>query len=274
MARRVVLLLVDGLRPDAVTPTLMPALCGLGRDYTRARIARTVQPSVTVAALASLATGVGPRTHRLTEPGLGFLPALPRLRPVAQELQRGGIETAVVCADLDTAGRSVTWALATAAGVGKLVVAGSHARETVDAAGELLNRPGLTVVYLPDCDRAGHAAGWMSSPYLEAAAGIDSAVGALAPAASAARALVIVLSDHGGGGVRPNDHDEPHPVNQRITLALAGPDVRRRHMLGEVSLLDVPATLLWYFGRRVPDSYEGQVLDRAFLPVPSVPAAA
>jgi hypothetical protein len=97
MARRVVILLADGLRPDAVTPVLMPSLDRLGNDYTRARVARTVQPSVTVAALASLATGVGPRTHRLTEPGLGFLPALPRLRPVAQELQRGGIETAVVC---------------------------------------------------------------------------------------------------------------------------------------------------------------------------------
>ena len=274
MARRVVLVLADGLRPDAVTPVLMPSLYRLGRDHTRARVARTVQPSVTVAALASLATGVGPRTHRLTEPGLGFLPVLPRLRPVAQELHRGGIETAVVCADMDTTGRSVTWALATAAGVGKLVVAGQSAHETVEAARERLEgrNPGLTVVYLPDCDRAGHASGWMSPAYLAAATRLDAAVGALA--ALAQDALVIVVSDHGGGGVRANDHHEPHPLNERITLVLAGPEVRRWHALQEdISLLDVPATVLWYFGLPVPASYEGRVLDHAFQPALSAPAA-
>lgn len=76
MARRVVLILVDGLRPDVVKPDLMPRLWALSREYTRADLARTIRPSVTVAALASLATGVRPDTHRLTEPGLGFLPAL------------------------------------------------------------------------------------------------------------------------------------------------------------------------------------------------------
>jgi predicted AlkP superfamily pyrophosphatase or phosphodiesterase len=274
MVRRVVILLADGLRPDAVTPVLMPSLYRLASDYTRAPIARTVQPSATVAALASLATGVAPRTHRLTEPGLGFLPALPRLRPVAQELQRRGIETAVVCAEMDTTGRSVTWALATAAGVGKLVVAGQSAGETVKAARERLegHSPGLTVVYLPDCDRAGHASGWMSPGYLAAAAQVDAAVGALA--AMAQDALMIVVSDHGGGGVRTNEHEEPHPLNERITLVLAGSGVRRWHVLREgVSLLDVPPTVLWYFGLPIPGSYEGRVLDHAFQPALWAPAA-
>jgi len=58
--RRVVLVLADGLRPDAITPTDMPSLDALSRRFTTALRASTVRPSRTVAALASLATGVAP----------------------------------------------------------------------------------------------------------------------------------------------------------------------------------------------------------------------
>jgi len=123
--RRVVLVLADGLRPDAITPGVMPSLDALGGAFTLALHARTVRPSKTVAALASLATGVAPQTHRLTEPGLGR----------------------------------------------RLTARGSRARETAATANCLLARreERLLFVYLPDCDRAGHAHGWMSQRYLAAA---------------------------------------------------------------------------------------------------------
>ena len=146
MARRVVLVLVDGLRPDAVTPGLMPSLHALGEDYVRAADARTVRPSVTVAALASLATGVGPETHRLTEPGLGFLPGLRRLKPVAGELVRAHLPTAIVCAEMGGAARSIAWALVTAAGVSRLDVSGDRASETAAAAGDVVREAGHTDV--------------------------------------------------------------------------------------------------------------------------------
>src|SRR2546427_8062412 len=101
--RRVVLVLADGLRPDAITPGIMPSLDALGSAFTIALHARPVRPSTTVAALASLATGVAPQTHRLTEPGLGFLTNLRSLRPVALELGRGGIPADVVTGELGTA---------------------------------------------------------------------------------------------------------------------------------------------------------------------------
>ena len=78
--RRLVVVLADGLRPDAVSPGIMPSLHALGRAFTLAHHARTVRPSTTVPALASLATGVGPRTHRFLEPGLAFLSGLGALR--------------------------------------------------------------------------------------------------------------------------------------------------------------------------------------------------
>ncbi|HEV8382085.1 MAG TPA: hypothetical protein VGQ29_10890, partial [Gemmatimonadales bacterium] len=72
-------------------------------------------------------------------------------------------------------------------------------------------------------------------------------------------------ADHGGGGVSTHDHAEPHPSNDHIPLILAGPEVTRRHQLTRpVSLLDIPPTVLWWFGLDVPVCYEGRVLTQAF----------
>jgi phosphopentomutase len=130
----------------------------------------------------------------------------------------------------------------------------------------------LVFVYLPDCDRAGHAHGWMSDRYLEAAAEVDAAVGVLT--ACVDNAVLIVTADHGGGGVSATEHREPHPVNDRIPLMLAGPGVTRQHQLTRpISILDVPATILWWFGLDVPQCYEGRPLLEAFTrvagPVPA-----
>ena len=266
--RRLVIVLADGLRPDAVSPTLMPSLDALGHAYTLARRATTVRPSATVAALASLATGVGPETHKLIEPGLRFLPRLGKIRPVPWELARAGVPVDIVTADLGPAALPVAWALASTAGVRRLVAKGSRARETAAAAARLLSQrdEGMLFVYLPDCDRAGHAHGWMSTPYLEAAAEVDAGIGQLSSWTE--DAVFIVTADHGGGGVTANEHDEPHPVNDHIPLVVAGPGVTRRHQLTRtISLLDVPATVLWWFGVPVPICYEGRPLSEAFVKV-------
>ena len=268
--RRLVIVLADGLRPDAVSPSVMPSLDALGRVYTLARRARTVRPSATVAALASLATGVGPDTHRLIEPGLEFHPRLRTNRPESRVLARAGIPTDIVTADLGPAALPVAWALASTAGARRLVAKGSRARDTAAAAHRLLSQreQRLLFLYLPDCDRAGHAHGWMSDPYLEAAAEVDAAVGLLSPWND--EAVFIVTADHGGGGVTANEHDEPHPVNDHIPLIVAGPGVTRRHQLTRtISLLDVPATVLWWFGVPVPGDYEGRPLAEAFARVSS-----
>ncbi len=122
---------------------------------------------------------------------------------------------------------------------------------------------GVLLVYLSDCDRAGHRDGWPSQPYLAAARAVDAAVGRLATLA--ADSLLVVLADHGGGGVHPTDHDTPHPDNDRIPLVLAGPGVARRHEITrDVSLLDVPPTVLAHLGVAAPAPYPGRPLDEAF----------
>jgi arylsulfatase A-like enzyme len=262
---RVILVLTDGLRPDAVTTSRMPSLSALADACTQAVHATTVRPSTTVAALATLATGVSPQSHGLIEPGLGFLSRLGRLRPLARELARAGHRSQIVASDFTAVDRSVVWALASAAGVGRFVSRGRRARDVAHCARDAAaDQPhGVMFVYLNDCDRAGHAHGWMSPEHLAAAAEVDAAVGVLAPLAE--RDLVLVLADHGGGGVTPNDHHEPHAVNDAIPLVLAGPDVARgRRLTRPVSILDVPPTVCAWLGMDVPSSYEGRVLSDAF----------
>ncbi len=265
---RCIVVLADGLRPDAVTGPHMPALLGLSRDYTSATHAVTVRPSVTVAALTSFATGVSPVAHSFVEPGLGFLPRLVGLRPLGKELARHRVPTLVAAGSVAARSRSVAWALGACAGVHRLISSSGDAADVVRAALPELELGGsLAFVYLPDCDRAGHAHGWMSDPYLQAAAGVDAAVHHLAVQTGILDdGLLIVLADHGGGGVAPTDHDAPHPLNDAIPLVLAGHDVRRHQTITRpVSLLDVPATVLDWFGIAVPECYEGTALRDAFV---------
>jgi phosphonoacetate hydrolase len=62
-AARVVVVVFDGLRPDMVTPELMPRLSAFGATSSWFREARSVFPSMTRVATTSIATGAMPRVH-------------------------------------------------------------------------------------------------------------------------------------------------------------------------------------------------------------------
>src|SRR5262245_7577161 len=62
-ADRVVICVFDGLRPDFVTPERTPNLARFAAGATWFRQARSVFPSMTRVATASIATGAPPRVH-------------------------------------------------------------------------------------------------------------------------------------------------------------------------------------------------------------------
>ena len=63
--KRAVLMIIDGLRADMVTPTLTPNLCQIARTGRLFRQHRSVFPSATRVTSASIATGCLPITHGL-----------------------------------------------------------------------------------------------------------------------------------------------------------------------------------------------------------------
>jgi hypothetical protein len=273
MFRKIMLVVVDGLRPDAITAGGMPALHTLmGRSW-RASHAVTVRPSVTIAALTSIASGVSPATHGLTEARLRHLPRVRALQPLPAELRRLGVETTIVTPELPGAARWMAGALLRMAGVTRLHATSSAPLSLVETGVRRVegNRGReFVVVYLNDTDLAGHAWGWMSAAYLQAARTIDRALARILPLTLDPETLVIITADHGGGGVLENDHDHPHPVNDSIPLALLGGRISPGLTGGEqpVRLLDIPPTVLHGFGGTAPDGYEGRVLHEAFQTEP------
>ena len=268
--RRVLLVVIDGLRPDAVTPEAMPTLDRLMASGWRAGLATTVRPSVTVAALTSLATGVSPARHGVDHPSLTRLGRVRGLAPLPIELRRHGVETTILAPALGGATRWMAGALLRLGGVSRLG-GGTGAPELLfeQAALQLTTSagPSFAVAYVNDTDIAGHAWGWMSGPYLQAAAIIDRGLHHLEPLHDDPENLVIITADHGGGGVHANAHDHPHPINDRIPLLLLGGGVQRTEVPeGSAHLLDIPPTILWSLGAPVPAQYEGRILSEAFSP--------
>ena len=64
-ASRQLLIVLDGLRPDYVTPAVMPALHALGRQGVVFEQHHAVYPTVTRVNASSIASGVYPGTHGL-----------------------------------------------------------------------------------------------------------------------------------------------------------------------------------------------------------------
>ena len=61
------------------------------------------------------------------------------------------------------------------------------------------------------------------------------------------------------------DHDSDHPMDQTIFVMVAGAAVESCELAGHVSLVDIPATILWSLGVARPTSYAGRVLTDGFL---------
>jgi hypothetical protein len=268
MIRKVLLIVIDGLRPDLITGDDMPVLHALQERSWRPSQARTVRPSITVAALTSLGSGVAPATHGLTEARLRHLPRVRTLSPLPAELRRLGVGTTIVTPELPSAARWMAGALLRLAGVSRLIANSSAPLSLVEAGVGQIDGNSLremVVVYLNDADLAGHAWGWMSAGYRQAARMIDRALACILPLTDDPERLIIITADHGGGGVLDDDHDHPHPLNDAIPLLLLGGRVAPGMARGEpVSLLDIPPTVLHGFGGAAPRSYEGRVIHEAF----------
>jgi hypothetical protein len=264
---RILVLVIDGLRPDAITRAHMPNLTAFSERAWQPPVASTVRPSITVAALSSLGTGVSPETHGLVDPSLDSLARLRQLRPLPAELARLGIRTSVVAGELLPSTRFLVGGLLKLGGVERLIASGTQPRRVAEAmAEELRTSRGRRFVlgYVRETDVAGHAWGWMSEAYLTAARAVDRGLGILNELAEEPGTLVI------GGGVLPSDHDHPHPINDTIPLLVGGLGVRTgAGSTSGASLLDVPPTVLSAFGGNPPAQWQGRVLSEAFEKEPA-----
>jgi predicted AlkP superfamily pyrophosphatase or phosphodiesterase len=177
LARHVVVISIDGLRPDAIQAAGASNLLRMMQEGAYSLQARTIMPSRTLPSHTSMITGVQPAVHGITWND-------------EQVDAQGRVRVATMFDMADSAH------LHTAAFFGKAKfrhLIHSDAPDEVEAPRGLevvlapritqdviqylqFNRPDLLFVHIPDPDIAGHSAGWMTLPYRWAVRRADAAV--------------------------------------------------------------------------------------------------
>lgn len=267
--RRVILVVLDGLRPDAIDAFALPTLRRHRAAGSSTMRGMTVTPSVTAAAMTSLLTGVEPGQHGVRTDRFHVPRSAATLAPLPRVLAAANYPTSAHMAAVPRIFRGITSRIATQLGISDLRQSGDDAPGILKAARHSIaaQRRGLIVMHWPDADRAGHEHGWMSEEYGEAARRLDATMSLLTALAEVPRdsgTLLIALSDHGGGGTDLRNHDSSHPLDQRILIMMSGRSVRLGTLPDGASILDVPATILWALGVESPSSYGGRPLVAAF----------
>lgn len=266
--RRVVLVVLDGLRPDAIPRFGLEHLTALARRGAATMLGRTVSPSVTACAMASLLSGAAPERHGLQSDRFHLPRPKGALHPLPRVLAQHAMPSSAFLAAMPVLFSGIAHRIAAHVGVTQSRFEGRDCTGILTAARATLREQtrGLILMHWPDGDRAGHAHGWMSPQYADAAQRMDGALGSLVAGLdlSDPGTLVIALADHGGGGAVPDHHDSAHPLDRTIPVILAGGAVRRGELAAGASLLDVPATVLWALGIARPESYAGRPLTEAF----------
>ena len=263
MRSRILLILVDGLRPEALSLAACPAMGSLIAQGASTLSARSVVPTMTLPCHMSLVLSVPPERHgvleNLWQPPLVSHPGL------FEVVRHGGLRASMV----------FNWAaLRAMAGADSLYfswfldcLAHDDGDDRVtDAAERHMRRdePDFAFVYLGTADIAGHEHRFLSDRYLRQVERVDRCVERLV-AAHPVEGHVLVHSDHGG-------HDWTHgtdePEDITIPWILKGPGVHSGFTLeAAVSLLDTAPTVAHLLGLPSPPEWEGSIVHEAFLPI-------
>ncbi len=252
VSSHVIVISVDGLRPDAIERFGAPTLKRLIREGSASLEASTIVPSTTLPSHTSMLTGTEPETHgvywneeEMDEHGLVTTPTIFAAAHLA------GLRTAAFFSKPKFRHLAVQGTLDRAhfprGGLGRAL-----ASKTVDAVQAYLmgERPNLMFVHLADADFAGHVFGWMSRPYGWAVRSVDYEISHLIEFADRAFGpdgyTVIVTADHGG---HDRDHGTDDPRDVLIPWIAWGRGVAAGTTLPEgIRTLDTAATALALLG--------------------------
>jgi len=266
-AERVVVVSVDGLRADAIDRWDPPTLAGLVAGGAFTDRARTVSPSLTTPAHLSLLGGVVPEAHGIFSEELAFTAEMASLEPLFQQADdRGVVAEAFMARGGPLEDFEVVLRCRIAFGLDSLTLAAPDASAIADAAAPALADPTrrLLFLHLPDPDAAGHAHGFDSSEYGEAVLRADAAIHRIVQRLGEDD-LLVVTSDHGGGGAfGTHQHGSDADADMLIPILLHGARVVPGRDLGEASILDVAPTVLWALGFAPPAQYDGEILLDGF----------
>jgi predicted AlkP superfamily pyrophosphatase or phosphodiesterase len=255
-ARRVLIVSFDGLRPDAIEAAGAKHIQSLAAAGTRAKVARTVLPSITLVSHASMLSGVSPTKHKIFWNSYDSTKGTILVPTVFDLAKRAGLTTAMIV------GKEKFRHLARPGTVDRFVFETGMPHEIALATKKAIEelKPELLFVHFPHPDQVGHKQGWMSSNQLRAIRDSDHALGeifqVLREQSLFPSTTVILTADHGGSG---RGHGEDSEVSKRIPWYAAGPGV----VIGgeierEITTYDTAATAAKLLALPIPAEWDGK----------------
>ncbi len=256
----VIVISLDGARPDAIRQANTPVLQRLASEGAVDWGAQTVTPSVTLPAHTSMLTGLSVAEHGVTynstPDGCPAIEATTFITTAAD----AGLRAAMV--------------------VGKEKFCIFRQRDTVDYTfarlgdGSVADRvielltddpPDVIFAHFPNPDYFGHLIGWMSDLYINELHSTDFQVGRIIDTLDelnlSATTLVIITADHGG-------HDTGHGTTLAVDMTIPwiayGAGIKAGTVLEGISVADTAPTVLWALGLPLPDTAASRPLTEAF----------
>ncbi|MBN1991991.1 MAG: alkaline phosphatase family protein [Anaerolineae bacterium] len=257
----VVLISIDGLRPDALALAHTPTLDELIKQGAFTPTGQTIVQSFTLPSHASMLTGVVAEKHGLLDslPYIGW-PGLkvPTLFNIAHD---AGLTTGMVF------GKEKLNYLVWGDSVDNLYGTDGYDELVKEEAVKLIGQglPNVLFIHFPDVDRAGHEIGWMSEHQLNTVVYVDKLIGEVVAELKNngywPNTLLIVTADHGGHGQR---HGDDSPVDRTIPWLAVGPDVPKGITMGHINIYDTTATVLYALDVPIPEYFDGRPVMEIF----------
>ena len=252
---RVILILADGMRPDALVRNISAKELAKKSAFTYA--GQTVFPSVTLPCHMSLFHSVDPDRHGTTTNTY-----MPQVRPIQGlfDVLAAGKKRCAMFYDweqLRDLGRPGSLAKSMFFSLGNY---GSQKADDMltDAAIACLTGENMDFIflYLGAPDVFGHDYGWMSEEYMQ---GIEAAWKNIDRVMEAVSSddVVIVTADHGGHG---RTHGTTMREDMEIPFFITGPGISAGAELKQMNIKDIAPTVVRLFGMEAPGEWEGKPL--------------
>ncbi|MFN8421315.1 MAG: alkaline phosphatase family protein [Anaerolineae bacterium] len=251
---KVVFVMIDGLRPDALDHASLPGLRSLLDRGAYSLRASSVMPSMTLPCHMSIFHSVPPSRHGILSNE--YAPQVRPIRGLVEHLNSAGKQSAFFTnwEELRDLSRPSNLQMSWYANESYNLPMGDEL--VTDAALPYLSRGAFdfTFVYLGTVDTSGHAFGWMSAEYLQQAERVDKQLVRIIDALPADTAI-ICHADHGG---HERTHGTEMPEDMTIPWVCAGASIAAREITESVSLLDTAPTASALLGVPPWKEWEGR----------------
>lgn len=254
--KKVNLILIDGMRPDALLQCGNPWVQELLSTSAYTLDARVVFPPLTLPCHISLFHSVDTERHGVT--GSVFSPMARPVNGILEQLR--GRRTSAMCysweelRDLGQPGScSFSFFMS-----GDVYGYEQASREIAAVSEKLLHgmKPDFCFTYLGWVDEQGHHNGWMSPEYMRAVDGSIALARGLVDG-SRDEYITILTADHGGHAF---DHGERVDEDMTVPVIIHGEGIRPGALEGPASILDLAPTIVRLLDCEPASEWEGRPL--------------